>query len=344
MKFRGCAATVITHKVGQSQKTSNPKILSGEHSRTIEGPYPSRNMSHAENLLTVEGFTRKGWPETPHSRRVEEIISVHNETNRFTDRFTYFYDEEGFYMWAKGKDDDIPKKVHIGEIIDSRSYPGTAEGEVFDKLDNWFTKNSEGWALWVSPSYPGKYPSSKIILHQIAYTFGDMQKLLQNSADLFNAPDEAILGILHEFFPQTRSIDSLETMRPLLITPDDNFDPPKLLDKIREIDPNALAVNGRLDPTQLVERATYISDLIDSGANPGFVAYEMQRLDLIGQHAISCAGGGKTFSELITDGLGTKDRHGSLQFECPSCHKTNSRPFGMLISNCQNCGANVRCD
>lgn len=300
-------------------------------------------MSHAENLLTVEKFTRKGWPETPHGRRIEEIISVHNETNRFTDRFTYFYDEEGFYMWAKDEDNDIPKKIHIGEIIDRRSYPGTAEAEVFDKLDDWFTKNSQGWASWVSPPYPGKYPCSKIILHQIAYTSGDMQKVLQNSADLFNAPGEAILGILHEFFPQTQILDGLEALRPLLITPDDNFDPAKLLDKIKEIDPNALAVNGGLDETQFVERAAHVSDLIGSGANSRFIIYEMQRLDLIGQHAISCAGGGKTFSELITDGLGTQDRYGSLQFGCPNCHKTNTRPFGMLISNCQYCGANVKC-
>ena len=201
-------------------------------------------------------------------------------------------------MWAKDKHEDVLKKVHVGKIINRESYPGTAEGEVFDKLDDWFTKNSDGWALWAVGPYPGRYPCSKIILHQIAYTSSDMQKVLRNSVDLFNAPDEAVLDILHEFFPETRSLDDLEAMRPILIIPDENFDPSELLDKIKEIDPNALAVNRELNEKQLVKRAIYVSDLIYSGANPRFITDEMQRLGLIGQHAISCAGGGKNFSEL----------------------------------------------
>jgi len=331
VKLLRCAATVTAGKLAIR------RVLS------LSKDYPSRIMSNAENLLTVERFTKEGWPETPHSRRIEEIISVYNETNRFTDKFTYFYDEEGFYMWGKDKDDEIPKKIHVGKIIDRESYPGTAEGEVFDKLNEWFTKNSEGWALWVVGPYPGRYPCSKIILHQIAYTSSDMQKVLRNSADLFNAPDETILGILHEFFPETRSLDDLEAMRPILITPDENFDPSKLLGKIKEVDPNALAVNRELNEKQLVERATYVSDLIDSGTNSRFITDEMQRLGLIGQHAISCAGGGKNFSELITDGFGTEDQYGSLEFTCPSCGATNTRPSGQLISNCQHCGADVTC-
>ncbi len=37
------------------------------------------------------------------------------------------------------------------------------------------------------------------------------------------------------------------------------------------------------------------------------------------------------------------DRFGSLDFNCPSCNRKNTRPLGQLISNCQHCGADVRC-
>jgi len=300
-------------------------------------------MSYAENLLTVEKFTREGWQSTPHSRRVEEIVSVYNETNRFTDNFTYFFDEEGFYVWAKDKPDSVPTKKHIGDIIDKRSYPGDLEAEVLTKLEDWFTKNSEGLALWIVGSLPGKYPCSKIILHKIAYTGGEMQKVLHNSADLFDPKDKDLLDLLHEFFPETRKIGSLEAMRSSLIIPGGSFSLEELLAKIKTIDPNALLVNGQVDETQLMEKAIYISDLIGLGVNPSLIAYEMQRLGLIGKHSISCPEQEKTFSEVITGNFETKDRYGSLRFECPTCHMINIRPFGMLVSSCQYCGVSVRC-
>lgn len=37
------------------------------------------------------------------------------------------------------------------------------------------------------------------------------------------------------------------------------------------------------------------------------------------------------------------DSKGPLDFNCPSCNKKNTRPYGQLISNCQHCGADVRC-
>jgi len=83
--------------------------------------------------------------------------------------------------------------------------------------------------------------------------------------------------------------------------------------------------------------------LIHTGANSMQVACEMQRLGLIGEYAISCAGGEKTLSQLIVEGVGMKDQYGPLKFICPACGAINSRPFGQLISNCQHCGADVRC-
>ncbi len=303
-------------------------------------------MSYAEtlseNLLTVKQFVETGWPEAPRSRVVQEVISVFNESHRFTDSYTFFYDGGGFYMLIDDEETNESKKISVRNVIERHSYSGRLEAEILDNLESWFSQKDEGTALWVSPPYPEKYPDWKVILHQIAYT-SDGAKVLLNGADLFKAQDEAVLSLIHEFFPETRNINELETIRSLLITPDKTFDPSKLFERIKEIDPKALAVNQKLNEAQLLERATYVSELIHAGADSMFVAYEMRRLGLIGEHALSCAGGGKTFSELIVDGLGTKDQHGSLEFRCPKCGGTNSRPFGHLISNCQHCGANVRC-
>jgi hypothetical protein len=37
------------------------------------------------------------------------------------------------------------------------------------------------------------------------------------------------------------------------------------------------------------------------------------------------------------------DKFGSLEFDCPKCRRTNRRPRGKLIPNCQKCGADVTC-
>lgn len=304
-------------------------------------------MSYAEtlseNLHTVREFVEIGWAEAPPPRVVQEIISVFNESHRFTDSYTFYCDEGGFYMLINDEKTNESKKIYVRDHIERFSYIGRVEAQILDNLESWFGQNKEGRALWIAPPRPNdKYrPGWKVILHQIAYT-ADGTKVLLNGADLFNAPNETVLSLIHEFFPETQNLDEPEAIRSRLITPDKTFDPTKLWKRIKEIDPKALAVNQKLDETQLVERATYISELIYSGADSMFVAYEMQRLELVGEHAISCAGGGKTFSELIVDGLG-EDQYGSLEFSCPNCGAINTRPSGQLMSNCQHCGADVTC-
>ena len=305
-------------------------------------------MSYAETLTTnlqaVKEFVEIGWQEAPPSRVIPELISVFNESHRFRDSYTFFFDEGGFYMLDEDKRTSEVKKIYVRNAIERNSLPGRAEAEILDKLEAWFGQNEEGKALWVAPPRPNdRYrPGWKVIFHQIDHT-ANGEKVLIHGVDLFNARNETVLSLIREFFPETQNLNDLEALRSNLIIPDATFDQAELLKKIKEIDPNALAINQKLSESELLERATYISELIGSGADSMFVTYEMQRLGLIGEHAISCAGGGKTFSELIVEGLGMEDQYGSLEFKCAKCGGINSRPFGQLISNCQHCGANVRC-
>lgn len=41
--------------------------------------------------------------------------------------------------------------------------------------------------------------------------------------------------------------------------------------------------------------------------------------------------------------FGGFDQYGSLDFECPKCNRTNKRPRGQLLPNCQHCNADVTC-
>jgi hypothetical protein len=299
-------------------------------------------MSYTENLRTVERFSEIGWPQTPESRRIEEIISVYNETHRFTDRYVYFYDGR-FYVWAKDKEDAVPQKIYVGDIINRKSYPGCAEAGILDKLEVWFANADDGWALWVSPSWPEKYPDSKVILHRISTSLDGKEKILQNSADIFQASDGAFLDILHELFPETSDVEDPEALRSRLIFPGSNFDPALLLGKIKSIDPTSYFVGKVLGEAQLLKRASYISSLFDVGASPVFIALEMRRLGFIGQYPISCGRGKKNFLDLVIEGLMEEDRYGSLIFECPNCHSLNTRPRGQLVPQCQYCGASVKC-
>lgn len=72
------------------------------------------------------------------------------------------------------------------------------------------------------------------------------------------------------------------------------------------------------------------------------------------QQLPGCAGGGGTSKEILVNALVPRlgildsmtsghDEYGSLQFQCSKCGKTNTRPNGQLIQNCQHCSMDVRC-
>jgi hypothetical protein len=67
-------------------------------------------MSYAENIRVTTEFAET-WTSTPHSRRVEEIISVHQESHHYVDRYTYHVDDVGLFMWVEEEDGTRSKVV-----------------------------------------------------------------------------------------------------------------------------------------------------------------------------------------------------------------------------------------
>lgn len=114
-------------------------------------------MSTEQNLQTVQNFTDNGWRETSHARRIEEIISTHNETHRLPDNWAYFTDEDGLYVTSKDEKEKN-QKIYVTDVIQKTGYPESIEAEVLNKLDDWSKNSESGTAVWISPPYPGKYP------------------------------------------------------------------------------------------------------------------------------------------------------------------------------------------
>lgn len=296
------------------------------------------------NLQTVEEFVVNGWRNTSPARLTSEITSVYKETHRLVDEYPYYLEDEGLKMIAVDEYGQ-PEKILINDILSRSGYLGQAEGKVFDDLESWAKNNDGGTAVWFSPSYPGTYPCSKMIVHKLAYEFGTMRKTISNSLIVFDSVSHETLQMIHLMFPQTKDINNLEGFRSILINTDADLDPESLLIEIGKIDKNVLKAKQVLSKDEVTYRVNYISRMITTGADARAIAYEAQRLGLLGEHSISCPSASKsgTFSELLTGFSGIEDAYGTLQFSCPKCGSINTRPFGQLISNCQHCGGDVTC-
>lgn len=294
----------------------------------------SEQIYHNPNIETAQRFIANGWREAPRERVIEELGSTHNETHGITDPYKFYCDERGFYMLDKEF-----QKTYAIDTMETSSHIGKVEGEILKNLESWFRNNQKGRILWFSPPSPGRYPDWKLITHEIKQekVFG---KVLHNRVDLFKTSNTRAMQIIHDFFPETLDITNPENIRPLLILVDDDFDLQILFDHIKEVDPESFAINTGLNKEQLQKNTFYIADLIENGVDERHIAFEMQRLGLLGERPVGCL---PTLSEILSGTSAGSDEYGSLEFICPSCGERNIRPSGVLIPNCQLCGGDVTC-
>jgi len=286
-----------------------------------------------ENLIVSSRFV-ESWEKTPRERLVPEIISLFKETHRQADNY--------HLLSINGKIVDPETRQEVN--IDRTSYIGKSEGKHFDKLEKWADENSQGNAVWISPMCDGIYPCNKIIFYQIAYSFGSMEKSLLNHVILFDSPKNHCLKIANKIDPQFESLENPEELRNKLIVVDDEFNIASLL--------AAMLSQENTFPTPSLATISYFVDLIHQGQNSKFIATEMQKRGIVGEHSISCKRSPSTYSNYMdTRALvlnfstveGQSDKYGSLQFTCNSCGRINTRPLNTLLTNCQHCNADVRC-
>jgi hypothetical protein len=257
-------------------------------------PQSSRaGMSLKENLQTAKNFVDNGWRNAERTRIVEEIISTSNETHRQADTWNYNVDEDGLFIISGGR------KVYIKDVVKRSGSPERQEFETLEKLESWAKDSESGTVAWISPPYPGKYPCSKLMLHQISYEFGTLQKTIRSVAILFDSSETATLNALKRLFPDTKEFSNLEDLRSFLIKVPHEISTELIANEIKKLDKNVLR-KQHLSQKDLVERASYISELIVGGANSRFVSYEMQRLGLLGQFSISCPSSSSNSTNLLS--------------------------------------------
>ena len=290
---------------------------------------PSRKMSYAESPVETIAKFIPSWTYTNPQRLEQEIISSFNETNRKPDNFRLKY--------KNGNIVDFETEQPVK--IDRSSYLGRMDGELFDVLGSWISENDQGTALWISPSYDTRYPCNKITIYQIESAI-DKEKIMMNVSILFDTPKNHTLEIAAKINPYFIKETDPEILRNKLFQLNDGLD----LDSVLKM----ISANGIFPPTPSQEVIRYFVDRIYSGFDPRRIAQEMQERGVIGKFSISCGGGSfvSNFmdkSSLTLNFSGIEDRFGSLDFACPHCGALNSRPLGQLISNCQHCGADVRC-
>ena len=266
VKFPSCAATVYPDLIG---------VKAGK----LATPYSrARKMSIQENLRVSETFVRS-WRQNP-ARIEPEVISLSNETNRRPDRYFLELSNTGQLV-----DPETRQPVKIN----TQSYLGKKEFEIFGKLQNSVQALDEGNFVWISPEYSGRYPCTKVIFHQIAYKLnGD--KALLCSAILCNLSGAAVLEIADNLDGQKHK--DIEELRSKLFFTDEE----KLIslwEKLSEFQ--------NLKPSFLFKsEIEYYAGRIRSGDNPSAIVQEMAHAGIIGEHSISCATGqSNTFSELI---------------------------------------------
>lgn len=289
---------------------------------------PVQEMTYIESPVeTIVRFI-PSWRNTNPERLAQEIVSSFNETHRKPDEFRYKYKDGNLVDYQTGE------RVNI----DRSTYLGQKDAEFFDTLTSWVSENDSGVALWISPSYESSYPTNKITIYTIENTNGE--KSTFNVSVLFDTPKEHTLKIASKLNDAFKSVLSPEVLRNKLFTMEETFTLVSLLELI--------SANQYFPPTPSSEMVSYFVREIHSGRNPRSIAEEMYKNGIIGEHAVSCAGGGGAKSileanSLVLDFGGMEDQYGSLYFSCPKCGATNMRPFGQLISNCQHCGGDVTC-
>ncbi len=268
-------------------------------------------MSIEQNLETAVSFIQT-WREKP-GRILTELISLHNETNRKPDRY--------LLEIINGELIDPLTRRPVKEFIDTTSYLGKIEADIAVELGKRGEKNEGELAVWITPPYPGIYPSSKIIIHRLVFT-GEGRKVWDSVAVLFEAEEKEILNLIPD--PKIKTLEDLR--KKLFVFKNGEEALFKIQSKLE-----TCLTRCSSEEEELFLRAKYFRQMIMSNVSPFLIAKAMGKVGFLGVHAISC---GPTFSQLFTPVSITE---GKFVVKCGNC----GAPINAVISKgylCPNCG------
>ena len=244
------------------------------------------------------------------NQAIVETASVIAESHHQTDLHNYLV--KNGKLWS-----DTAK-----QLVEEVTLPGP-DLKFLLKLQDWTNNNTEGMAVWVSPSPDSEHPDTKISAHEI-WT-GRYLKMLKKKEVLVNidALEFANALKMYSVDPLNKISSDDELREELIIITDKN-------EAISLIESVAPQENERENYKTMVKKSKTIYD--KNQDNPVGYAQELQQN----------AGNFKLGCETVKT-VKSHDKFGSLEFNCPRCKAVNTRPVNVLLRNCQYCNADVTC-
>lgn len=292
------------------------------------------------------------WENKPTEQVAEELASYSLETKRIPDPYHFLISQSGELLSPTAY-------CRIRDVVQRTLPAGEFEYQALSAIEQWAKENNEGVIAWVSPPYPGIYPTSKIIISEIQLE-GQTKKLF-NRALILDFDEEKCLRFAQDLSNHSQN-------RPLLSHLDEVRSTPLILNTkgsswtyiLQEliVDPDLWRNVRRGVDIRAKEEALIQARIIHHSLFDKSMPIEDARrmvMGMLGDKSVSCpwlakARAGTAFqvfagSSLSLGGSSSleSDQYGSLEFDCPKCKRTNRRPKGQLIPNCQHCRTDVSC-
>lgn len=256
--------------------------------------------------------------EALHNAEVQ--VSNILESYGFPDPYPWRFNKRGQVI---PQHSDVP----IEEIVLKRNLVEIAEYDALLKIQDHAFKINSGFILWISPIHPVYYPdASKIVISKkegdllLNWSIGTTWDTL---GSIIAARELAKLSNLDPYiFKSATDVRA----NPIFIDKENEHLLSLIFQQI--LDPRSLQMMKSGE--DLIIKEKFMKELLSGKSTP------------LGSSPRSCPPRQKGLTAFqIFSG---KDEYGPLQFECPLCHKTNTRPPHELLSSCQHCGGNVRCN
>lgn len=235
----------------------------------------------ADLLLNIQTVSRyQGWSSLPKETIIGYAKTVFKESNRLSDEWSFSIREKGLF--------DDTRNGYVREIVKQYPHPNRylreLEDGIIDAMDTWAVSDQKGYLVWISPSFKGEYPCHKV---EIIHKSEDGQQT-DNLVILFDGSNDICLKVARQMFPELESIDDIESLRNSIVTKE-VVDLEKIVDIVG---PYITAGKNNLSDEVLESRLEHIASLALSGVSQSVIAYEMNKLELIGKQSFSCPGGG----------------------------------------------------
>ena len=212
------------------------------------------------------------WKNKPKDQVVEELASYCLETNRIPDPYHFETDNDGdlFSPTAKCK---------IKDVIQTNTYIGWVEAQAFNSIENWFKATDQGVVVWISPSYPGIYPTSKAVISEIVCQDG--KKSLFNRGVVLDLDQNGCL----KFAQRLASFTNIEQVRATPVILDNQINQIEHFESLVDNSAWEQIKNGddlKLKDQAIRQAAIYYQDLLNQT-----VPYDMTS-NYLGSYSSSC--------------------------------------------------------